>query len=100
MPDDSVKHVHAVVHAARDASGSIEFFGAVTDVTVAREAERKLRRSEAYLDEAQRLSHTSSWAWDVRRREFAYRSPGVYHIFGFDPDKGPVSMKAFRNRIQ
>ncbi len=65
MPDGSVKYVHAVAHAVRNASGDIEFFGAMTDVTVAREAERKLRRSEAYLDEAQRLSHTSSWAWDV-----------------------------------
>jgi PAS domain S-box-containing protein len=99
MPDHSVKHVHAVARAVRDPSGSIEFFGAVTDVTVAREAEGKLRRSEAYLDEAQRLSRTSSWAWDVRRREFAYRSPGVYHIFGFDPNKGPVPMQAFRDRI-
>jgi PAS domain S-box-containing protein len=65
MPDGSVKYVHAVARVARDPSGGIEFFGAVTDVTVAREAERKLRRSEAYLAESQHLSHTSSWAWDV-----------------------------------
>ena len=71
----------------------------MTDVTVAREAERKLRRSEAYLDEAQRLSHTSSWAWDVSLRKFAYRSTGVYHIFGFDPEKGPVPLQAFQDRI-
>jgi PAS domain S-box-containing protein len=99
MPDGSVKYVHAVAHSARDASGSIEFFGAVTDVTVAKETERKLRRSEAYLDEAQRLSHTSSWAWDVRRREFVYRSTGVYYMFGFDPEKGAVPLQAFRDRI-
>jgi len=99
MPDGSVKHVHAVAHAARNSSGNIEFFGAVTDVTVAREAERKLRRSEAYLAESQRLSRTCSWAWDVRRREFVYRSPEVYHIFGFDPDKGLVPIQAFRDRI-
>jgi PAS domain S-box-containing protein len=68
-------------------------------IAAQREAERKLRRSESYLDEAQRLSHTSSWAWDVRRREWAYRSTGVYHIFGFDPEKGPVSLQAFRDRI-
>ena len=67
MPDGSVKYVHAVARAARDASGDIEFFGAMTDVTVAKETERKLRRSEAYLAETQHLSHTSSWAWDVRR---------------------------------
>src|SRR5216683_8316736 len=39
--------------------------------------EAVLRRSEAYLAEAQHLSHTSSWAWDVRRREWVYRSAEV-----------------------
>jgi PAS domain S-box-containing protein len=99
MPDGSVKYVHAVAHAAGDASGSIEFVGAITDVTVAREVERKLRRSEAYLAESQRLSHTCSWAWDVRRREIVYRSAEVYHIFGFDPEKGAVPWQAFQDRI-
>ncbi len=61
--------------------------------------EAVLRRSEAYLAEAQHLSHTSSWAWDVRRREWAYRSAEVYHLFGFDPEKGAVPLQAFRNRI-
>jgi PAS domain S-box-containing protein len=99
MSDGSVKYVRAVVRAARGASSSVELLGAVTDVTVAKETERKLRRSESYLDEAQRLSHTSSWAWDVQRRAFAYRSTGVYYIFGFDPEKGPVPLQAFRDCI-
>jgi PAS domain S-box-containing protein len=99
MPDGSVKYVHAVARAAKDASGSVEFAGAVTDVTAAKEAERKLRRSEVYLAEAQHLSHTSSWAWDVRRREWAYRSAEVYDLFGFDPEKGAVPLQAFRDRI-
>src|SRR5258706_8186633 len=99
MPDGSVKYVHAVARAARDASGGIEFVGAVTDVTIAKEAERKLRRSEAYLAEAQHLSHTSSWAWDVRRREFVYRSAEVYHLFGLDPEKDAVSQQPFQDRI-
>jgi PAS domain S-box-containing protein len=99
MPDGSAKYVHAVARAARDGSGGIEFIGAITDVTAAREAERKLRRSEAYLAETQHLSHTSSWAWDVRRREWAYRSTETYRLFGFDPSKGPVPLRAFRDRI-
>src|SRR5256886_10326196 len=99
MPDGSVKYVHAVALAERDTSGNIEFVGAVTDVTVAREAERKLRRSEAYLAESQRLSHTGSWAWDVRLQEFIYRSPEVYHLFGFDPEKDPLSPQSFEERI-
>jgi PAS domain S-box-containing protein len=99
MPDGSVKYVHAVAHAARDASGSIEFVGAITDVTGAKETERKLRRSEAYLAETQHLSHTSSWAWDVRGRKWAYRSAAVYDLFGFDPGEGDVPLQAFRDRI-
>src|ERR1700738_158749 len=99
MPDGSVKYVHAVARAARNESGSLEFIGAVMDVTVAKEVERKLRRSEAYLAETQHLSHTSSWAWDVRRREFVYRSAEIYHLFGFDPEKGAVPLQAFRDRI-
>ena len=80
-------------------SGGIEFFGAVPDVTVAREAERKLRRGEAYLAETQHLSHTSSWAWDVRRREFVYRSAEVYRLFGLDPEKDAGRQRPFRERI-
>src|SRR6266404_1059801 len=99
MPDGSVRYVHAVARAERDALGDIEFVGAVTDVTLAREAERRLRRSEAYLAEAQRLSRTSSWAWDVRLQTFVYRSPEVYHLFGFDPEKDPLSPQSFQDRI-
>jgi PAS domain S-box-containing protein len=99
MPDGSVKYIHTVARATRDASGGVEFLGAATDVTVAREAERKLRRSEAYLAEAQRLSHTSSWAWDVRLQKLIYRSPEVYHLFGFDPEKDVLSPQSFQERI-
>jgi PAS domain S-box-containing protein len=99
MPDGSVKYVHAVARAARDASGSTEFVGALTDVTVAKEVERRLRRSEAYLAETQHLSHTSSWAWDVRGRKWAYRSAETYRLFGLDPDDDAVPLQAFRDRI-
>jgi PAS domain-containing protein len=43
MPDGSVKHLQVVAHAKRDNSGKIEFVGAVMDVTVAKEAEGKIR---------------------------------------------------------
>jgi len=97
--DGSVKYVHALARAGKDTSGSVEFVGAITDITAVREADQKLRRSEAYLAEAQRLSHTSSWAWDVRRREFVYRSAEVYHLFGFDPEKETPPLEAFQDRI-
>ncbi|MCP3400123.1 MULTISPECIES: PAS domain S-box protein [unclassified Bradyrhizobium] len=99
MPDGSVKYLHSVARAVRHASGRIEFVGAVTDVTIAKEAEQRLRRSEAYLAEAQRLSHTSSWAWDVRRQEFAYRSAELFRLFGFEPGQTDLPARAFQQRI-
>jgi PAS domain S-box-containing protein len=99
MPDASVKYVHAIARAQRDVSGNLEYIGAVTDVTVAKETERKLRRSEAYLAEAQRLSRTSSWAWDARRREFVYRSPEAYHMLGLDPEKDAVPLQPLWDRV-
>ena len=44
MPDGSVKYLHIVAHALSDASGGIEFAGAVMDITAAKEAEDRIRR--------------------------------------------------------
>jgi PAS domain S-box-containing protein len=49
MSDGSVKYLQSRVRCLKNASGEIEFIGAVSDVTVAKETERKLRSSEAYI---------------------------------------------------
>ncbi|MER8447646.1 AAA family ATPase [Mesorhizobium sp. M1066] len=46
MPDGSVRHVQAVAHAVKDASGNVEFVGAVTNVTSTKQAYEALERSE------------------------------------------------------
>src|SRR5882724_1450640 len=51
-------------------------------------AEESLRRSEGYLAEAQRLTHTGSWVWDVVGRDALYLSDEWYRIYGFDPEEG------------
>jgi len=43
-----------------------------------------LRKSEANLAEAQRLSHTGSWDWDVAGKRIFW-SAEMFNIFGFDP---------------
>jgi PAS domain S-box-containing protein len=98
MPDGSVKYIHAVARAARGASDSAEFRGALMDVTAAKESERKLRRSEAYLADAQQLSRAGSWALDARSQKFLYRSAEVYRLFGIDSKESPAS-PIFRERI-
>jgi len=47
-----------------------------------------LRRSEAYLAEAQRLTHTGSWAWNLRTGEL-YWSHELHRIYGLDPQIKP-----------
>jgi PAS domain S-box-containing protein len=51
--------------------------------------EEKLQRSEAYLAEAQRLTHTGSWAWRVAGRDTLHLSEEWYRIYGFDLENGP-----------
>jgi C4-dicarboxylate-specific signal transduction histidine kinase len=56
MPDGSVKYVRAVARATRDASGGIEFVGAVTDVTATKRAEEKLQKAQAELAHVTRVT--------------------------------------------
>jgi PAS domain S-box-containing protein len=99
MPDGSIKYVHAVARALIDESGSVEFAGAVMDVTAAKRAEQTLRESEAYLAEAQRLSHTGSWAGAPGPGELRYWSEECYRLLGFDPRKELPRIETFFQRI-
>jgi PAS domain S-box-containing protein len=59
--------------------------------------QEKLQRSEAYLAEAQRITHTGSWAWRVAGEDAVHLSEEWYRIYGFDPEKG---MSAWEERMQ
>jgi PAS domain S-box-containing protein len=57
IPDGSVKHVHAVAHGVKDASGTlVDVFGAVMDITSTRRAEEALRELEADFAHMNRVS--------------------------------------------
>ena len=54
-----------------------------------KKAEQALRRSEAYLTEAQRLSRTGSFGWDVAGGEI-YWSEETFRIFECNPATSPT----------
>jgi PAS domain S-box-containing protein len=62
-------------------------------------AEEKLQRSEAYLAEAEKLTHTGSWAWDPRTQKVLYCSEEMFRIFGLDPRESLPSRNNFWQRI-
>ena len=72
----------------RDEHGKIlKWYGISTDVEDRRQAREALRRSEAYLAETQRLTHTASFVWDIETKQELYLSDEWYRIYGFDPEK-------------
>jgi PAS domain S-box-containing protein len=89
LPDGTVKFIHALGHPVLNSGGDVvEFVGTAVDVTERRRAEEALRRSEAYLAEAQRLTHTGSWAYNPATEKAVYWSDEMYRIFGLDPKRG------------
>jgi PAS domain S-box-containing protein len=98
LPDGRVKHVHALAHLLKDASGNRDFVGAATDVTERKRAEQRLLQSEAYLAEAQRLSQTGSWAWSPDQ-DIRYWSDECYRVLSFDPQNGLPRFEDFFQRL-
>jgi PAS domain S-box-containing protein len=100
LPDGTIKNIRSIGHPILDERGDVvEFVGAAIDVTEHHRAAQALRRSEAYLEEAQRLTKTGSWAMDPRADRVIYLSQETYRIFGFNPADGIPSIERFMQRV-
>ncbi len=80
MPDGSIKHLHDLARCFTNSAGNAEVVGAIMDITERKVADEAIRRSEAYLAEAQRLSHTGSFGWKPDNGEIVW-SNETYRIF-------------------
>jgi PAS domain S-box-containing protein len=75
---------NVVLTALKNDAGEIHGFVTVTrDLTERKRAEEALRRSEAYLAQSQRLSHTGSWGWNASAEE-VFWSRETFRILGAD----------------
>ncbi|WP_433966747.1 sigma 54-interacting transcriptional regulator [Tunturiibacter gelidiferens] len=97
--DGSIKYVRVVARVRGDEPEGLQIVGAVTDVTEARRAQDALRRSEGYLADAQRLTRTGSWAYDVATRRGIHWSQENFRLMGFDPTEGVPPHHKFFQRI-
>jgi PAS domain S-box-containing protein len=79
--------------------GGNEGVGFALDLSEQKRAEEALRRSEAYLAESQRLTHTGSWASHGTTHEAEYWSEEMFRVFGFDPQQGLPMRDQWLQRI-
>jgi len=79
----------------QDSNEGVSF---VLDLSEQKRADEKIRRSEAYLAEAQRLSQTGSWAWSPEE-DITYWSEECYRVLSFDPQGGLPRFEEFFQRI-
>ena len=89
-PITGIRNIRSTGHAVVDARGDLrEMVGTVIDITEHKRAEEAIRRSEAYLAEAQRLSHTGSFGWKVSSGEIFW-SDQTFRIFECAPSSKPT----------
>jgi PAS domain S-box-containing protein len=83
-----------------DQQGKIlKWYGTNTDIDDRKRAEEALRRSENYLAEAQRLSHTGSWARSSATGETGYWSEECRRLMGYEPHDAPPSFETYLQRV-
>jgi PAS domain S-box-containing protein len=97
-----------------DESGRfVGYHGVGRNLTEYKKAEERLRRSEAYLAEAERLNLSGAFAFNVadpERLNFSgavasnatgsvYWSEGLYRLWWFDPLEGPPGREAWLQRV-
>jgi PAS domain S-box-containing protein len=100
LPNGTIRHLHTIGRPNLNDSGELaEFVGTAIDVTAAKQAEEALRRSEAYLAEAQRFSQTGSFAATPGLGEIRYWSEECFRVLGFDPHGGLPPVERFFQRI-
>ncbi len=63
----------------------LRMLGTHTDITMHKQAEKRLRESESNLKRSQQIAHVGHWVWDIRQNTVIW-SDEMKRIFGLDPE--------------
>src|SRR5271168_4766311 len=88
-PDGEVRYIRCVGAPVLENEDLKKFVGSAIDVTEHELLTQELQRREAYLAEAQRLSHTGSFGWKPDSGEIVW-SDETYRIFEYDRAEKPT----------
>jgi PAS domain S-box-containing protein len=87
-PDGELRYIRCVGIPVVEGEILKGFLGTAMDVTEQEMLIQESERRQAHLTEAQRLTHTGSWAWRLADRKAVHLSREFYEIYGFDPVEG------------
>jgi PAS domain S-box-containing protein len=94
-PDGQLRYVRAVAVPVIEKGVFKGFVGTTMDVTEQELLTQELRREQAYLAEAQSLTHIGSWATNFHTRQIFHLSDETFRLHGFDPRNGPIPLERF-----
>jgi PAS domain S-box-containing protein len=97
-PDGEIRLVRVVGCPVHDKGVVTRFIGAFADITEREQMTLELKRSEFFLTEGQRLSHSGSWSL-TPAGICDYWSRELYEIAGFDPAKGIPTISEFLTHV-
>lgn len=92
--DGEVRHVRCVGAPVIEQGVFKGFLGTGMDVTEHELLTQELRREQAYLTEAQSLTHIGSWACNFVTGQIFHLSDEALRFYGFDPSEGPVPFES------
>jgi len=98
-PDGEQRYIRCVGIPVVKGEALKGFLGTAMDITEQELLTEELERQQAYLAEAQKLTHTASWAWRVSDRNAVHLSDELYRIFGFNPAEGAPTWEEYFERV-
>jgi PAS domain S-box-containing protein len=98
-PEGQLRYLRAVAAPVIELGVFRGFVGTTMDITDQELLTQALRREQAYLAEAQGLTHTGSWAANFQTGQNHHVSDEIYRLHGFEASQGPLAFDAFRKTI-